>query len=59
VFILFSWESDGGNVLSMQGRPQADATDAAALGPSPLGAPRRGGWVDCLFLPDTPCARQL
>jgi len=22
-------------------------------------APRRGGWVDCLFLPDTPCAQEL
>jgi len=26
-----------------QGRPQADATDAAALGPAPLGAPRLWG----------------
>jgi len=37
----------------------ADATDAAALGPAPQGAPRQGGWRGCLFLPDTPCAREL
>jgi len=29
-----------------QGWPQADATDAAALGPTPLGVPRHGVWVD-------------
>ena len=42
-----------------QGRPQADATDAAALGPAPLGAPRHVVWVHYSFyqiLPDTPCA---
>jgi len=39
-----------------QGLPEADATDAAALGPAPLGAPRNGVWVDYSFLPDTPCA---
>jgi len=41
-----------------QGRPEADATDATALGPVPQGAPRHGGWAGCLFLPDTPCARE-
>jgi len=42
-----------------QGRLYADATDAAALGPAPQGAPRHGGWSGSLFLPDTPCAREL
>jgi len=42
-----------------QGRPKADATDAAALGPAPLGAPRHGGWAGFSFSPDTPCAREL
>jgi len=32
-----------------QGRPSADATDAAALGPAPLRAPRHGVWVDYSF----------
>ena len=35
---------------------EADATDAAALGPVPLGAPRHGVWVDYSVLPDTPYA---
>jgi len=38
---------------------KADATDAAALGPAPLGTPRHGGLAGCLFLPDTPCAKEL
>jgi len=42
-----------------QGRPSADATDAAALGPAPLWVPRHGVWEGCLFLPDTPYAREL
>jgi len=43
-------------VVYTQGRPKADATDAAALGPAPLGAPRHGVCVDYSFLLDTPCA---
>ena len=36
-----------------QDRPEAHATDTAALGPAPLGAPRHGVWAGCSFLPDT------
>jgi len=32
-----------------QGRPYADATDAAALGPSSLGAPRHRAWAGCFI----------
>jgi len=39
-------------VIKCQGRPFADATDAVALGPAPLGDPHPGVWVDYLFLRD-------
>jgi len=42
-----------------QDRPEADATDAAELGPTPPGTPRHGLWEGCSFLPDTPCAREF
>jgi len=38
------------------GQAFADATDAVALGPAPLGDPHRGVWVDYLFLPDATSA---
>jgi len=50
-----SSDPEDSNQSDEQG-PQADATDAAALGRAPQGAPGHGG---CLFLPDTPCAREL
>jgi len=36
-------------ILYAQGRPEADATDAGALGPAPLGSPRHVVGVDYSF----------
>jgi len=50
----FDW-----NNVNKQGWPQADATNAAALGPAPLRAPRYGVWIGYSFLPDARCASEF